>query len=221
MGISEVFGHFHKFLIRDHETWFTGTLWVLSGVWKWHPWAKFVNVQVFVNFLENFPLDSHQTWFISLLELLLYVHVLKIGPREPNFGPPNESKFRFSNIMLKSFLWFHISLALYAHWSYFQRCVQYGPQRPNFWVILDSKLSQNSVLWSLSQKVFTGFTSVLLHMLILPVFSVVCWILASKAQFWDHLGPKNKPKSRPVVILSKRFHWFHTSIASHASLQVH
>ena len=43
MGILEVFGYFlKKFLIQDHETWFTGILWVLSGVCeKWPLWAKF------------------------------------------------------------------------------------------------------------------------------------------------------------------------------------
>ena len=60
-------------------------------------------------------------------------------------------------------LWIHFSLALHAHW----RCVQYGP---NFWAILNPKVNQNSGLWSLSQKVFIGFTSVLLHMLIASTF---------------------------------------------------
>ena len=43
MGILEVLGHFlKKFLIWDHESWFTGILWVLSGVYeKWPMWAKF------------------------------------------------------------------------------------------------------------------------------------------------------------------------------------
>ena len=80
-----------------------------------------------------------------------------------HFGPPNESNFRFSTTLLKRFLWIHFSLALHAHW----RCVQYGP---NFWAILNPKVNQNSGLWSLSQKVFIGFTSVLLHMLIASTF---------------------------------------------------
>ena len=90
-----------------------------------------------------------------------------------HFGPPNESKFRFSNILLKRLVWIHISLALYAHWSYFQRCVKYGPQRPNFWTILGPKVRKFSGVWSLSQKVFTGFTTVLLHMLIPGTFRCV------------------------------------------------
>ena len=32
---------------------------------------KYVNMWVFVYFLENFPLESHETWFISWLELLI------------------------------------------------------------------------------------------------------------------------------------------------------
>ena len=56
-----------------------------------------------------------------------------------HFGHPNELKFRFLTILLTSFLWIHISLALYANWSYFQICIQYGPQRPNFWALLDPK----------------------------------------------------------------------------------
>ena len=54
-----------------------------------------------------------------------------------HFGPPNESKFRFLTILLTSFIGINISLALYAHWRYFQKCVQYGPQRPNFCAILE------------------------------------------------------------------------------------
>ena len=42
MGILEIFGpSLTKFLIWDHETWFTGILWVLSGMCeKWSLWAK-------------------------------------------------------------------------------------------------------------------------------------------------------------------------------------
>ena len=90
-----------------------------------------------------------------------------------HFWPSNESKFRFSNILLKSLVWIHISLPLSAHWSYFQRCVKYGPQRPNFWAILGPKVRKISGVWSLSQKVFTGFTTVLLHMLIPSTFRCV------------------------------------------------
>ena len=53
-------------------------------------------------------------------------------------------KLRFLTILLKSFLWFHISLALYAHRSYFQICEKYGHQRAKFWSILDPKVSKNS-----------------------------------------------------------------------------
>ena len=110
-------------------------------------------------FLKKFPLDK--------LELSAcwryFCRYVKDKPQRPkfvgHFGCPNEPKFRFSTILLKSFLWIHIGIALYAHWSYFRRCVQSGPEKPNFWAI-----------WSPSQIVFSGFTSVLLH----QVLSVVC-----------------------------------------------
>ena len=69
------------------------------------------------------------------------------------FGPLNESKFRFLNILLKSFPWIHTNIALYAHWSYFRRCVQYGPQRSNFWAILGPKISQNFGVSSLFKNI--------------------------------------------------------------------
>ena len=67
---------------------------------------------------------------------------VKERPQRPiffsHFGPPNESKFRFSNILLKILLWIHVRLALYGHWSYCQRCVKYvplkGPISGPFWV---------------------------------------------------------------------------------------
>ena len=98
-----------------------------------------------------------------------------------HFGPSNGSKFRYSTILLKSFFWIHTSLALYARCSYCQRCVQYEPQRPNFWAILDPKVSQNSGLVS-HQYCFTCS---------LQVVSAVCGIWASEAQF---LGPLWAPK---------------------------
>ena len=86
-----------------------------------------------------------------------------------HFWPSNESKFRFLNILFKSFVWIHISLALYAHLSYFQRYVQYGPQllghfRPKskskFWWLVTFSLVKN----------FTVFILVLLHMLTASLF---------------------------------------------------
>ena len=46
----------------------------------------------------------------------------------------------------------------------------------------DPKGNRNSSIWSLSQKVFTGFTSVLLHMLIASILLDGCGIWASEAQ---------------------------------------
>ena len=114
--------------------------------------------------------------------------------------------------------WTHTSLASYVHWSYFQRCVQYGPQRPNCWPFLDPKVSQNPGLWSLSQKVSTGFTTVLLHVLIASIFSGV-WNKGPTGKIMGPFWPPNELKLRWLVIFSKSFHWFlismvHMHIAS-------
>ena len=70
------------------------------------------------------------------------------------------------------------------------------PQRPNFCTIFGPKGSQNSGLWSLSQKVFTGFTSVLLHMLIASTFRARCVECeAQRPKFLGHLGPRNDQNS--------------------------
>ena len=122
-----------------------------------------------------------------------FIGVYKIGPRDKIFGhfwPPNVSRKQIFDCFHKCFLWIHISLALYAYWRYFQRCVQYGPQRPNFWVILDPKLSQNCGLWSLSQKCSIIFTSVLIHMLITSTFGGV-WSMGIRGPI---LGPFWAPK---------------------------
>ena len=51
MGIREIFGHFlKKFIIRDHVTWFTCILWVLSGVCEKWPHGFPINLVVHVNF---------------------------------------------------------------------------------------------------------------------------------------------------------------------------
>ena len=122
-----------------------------------------------------------------------FAGVLEISPRSPNFWTFWVSKWIKSNVfnhLDKSFPWIHINLSLYVHWSYFQRYVQYGHQRPNLGPILDPKASKNSGLWSLFQKVFNGFTSVLLHMLIACTFIGV-WNMS----LWGPiLGPFGAPK---------------------------
>ena len=49
-------------------------------------------------------------------------------------------------------------------------------------------LNQNSGLWLLSQKIFTGFTSVLLHMLI--AITMCGEYGPQRSYFWAPLGPK-------------------------------
>ena len=92
---------------------------------------------------------------------------VQYGPQRPNFGAPNRSKFWSLVIFSKSFHRFHISIVSYAHCK---RCVEYGTQMPNFVAILGPKISQHSGLWSFNQKVFTCFTSVLLHILTASTF---------------------------------------------------
>ena len=58
----------------------------------------------------------------------------------------------------------------------------------HFGGILGPQISQNSGLWSFSQNVFTGFTSVLPHM---QVLLEVWRRRASESQFLGHFGPQN------------------------------
>ena len=51
-----------------------------------------------------------------------------------------------------------------------------GLQGPILGAILGPQISQSSFLWGLSQKVFTGFTSALLHVLIASTFRDVCYM---------------------------------------------
>ena len=62
--------------------------------------------------------------------------------------------------------------------------------KAQFLAILDPKVSKNSGFWPLSQKVFTGFTSVLLHMLIASNFRCVENMGLEGPIFGSTLGPK-------------------------------
>ena len=111
------------------------------------------------------------------------------------------------------------SVALHAHWGYFQRCVKYGTQRPNFGAILVPKVRTISGVWSLSQKVFTGFTTVLLHMLIRSTFRcVVNMHMGLRGPILGPLWAPNKSKFRSLVIFSKIFHWLRISLGVHVNL---
>ena len=100
----------------------------------------------------------------------------------------------------QSFQWFHISIVSHAHFNYFYMSIDYGPQRLNFWTIFGPKISKNSSLWSFSQKVFTAFTSVLLHMLIAT------------------LGPKIGQNTGLWSFSKNNFHWFPISLGFNISL---
>ena len=83
-------------------------------------------------------------WIHLKLDLQAYwgyfCRCVKERPQRPkllgHFVPPNESKFRFSNILLKVFLWIHYNLSSYAHW----RCM----------------LSEMSTIWA-SKAQFVGY----------------------------------------------------------------
>ena len=119
------------------------------------------------------------------------------APEAQISGPPNESKFRFLKNKLKNFFWIHINLALYAHWSYIQRCVQYGPQRPNFLTILGPKVSQILVFGHFLKK-FSLVSHQYCFTCSLQILLDVWGIWASEAQFLGHLGPKISKKN-PVL----------------------
>ena len=162
------------------------------GMWKMVPVA-----QIFRPFLApnrtkigqyiGFRLFSAGfTWnLIYKLIGATLVAVQKIGPRDPNFWASKWVKTQV--FLLKSFLWIHINLALYAHWIYFQRCVHYGPQRPNIWAILGPKVSQNFGLVTFSKK-FLLVSHEYCFTCSLQVLLDVLRIWASWAQFWDHFG---------------------------------
>ena len=86
----------------------------------------------------------------------------------------------------------------------YQRCIQYGPQKANFRAILDPNVSQNSGLWSLSQKVFTDFTSLLLHILIASTFSGV-WNIGLGRLICGPFWALKTSKLRNLDIFLKQF----------------
>ena len=122
-----------------------------------------------------FFLDAHQFCYMWSLELLPEMCTIWTSKAQfwGHFGPQCNSKFWTLVTFSKCFHWFHISIASHTHCKYFQQCVEYGPQMPNFEAILGPKVNQNSGIWSFCRRVFTGFTSVLLHMLIACTFRCV------------------------------------------------
>ena len=90
----------------------------------------------------------------------------------------------------------------------------YGRQRPNFGTIMGPKISKNSGLWSfVFQKVFTGFISALLHMLIASTFRCV-ENMGLRGPILGPLGVPNKTKIlvfghflTNIPLVSRQF-WF-------------
>ena len=126
-------------------------------------------------FCQNFPLDSHQSCFICSFELHSEMYAIW-SPKTQflgYFGHQSKSKFWTLVTFSKGFHWFHINITSTAHCKYFQRCLENGPQRAKFGAILGPQISHISGLWSFSQNVFTGFTSIFLHMVIASTFTCV------------------------------------------------
>ena len=179
-------------------------------------WAsKWVKIQVFEYSVEKFGLDSHQSCFICALEILS--EMCKIWASKAqflgHFGPQSKKTFWCLVTFSKSFHWFHNSIASHAHSKYYKMCGEYGPQRTNFWATLGPQTSQNSDLWSFSQKFPTGFASVLQCMSIWATFRGVLNIgprAPISGSFWA-------PKYIIIqVILSIIFQWFHIILVLHA-----
>ena len=78
-------------------------------------------------------------------------------------------------------------------------------------------MSQNSGFWLFCWKVSSGFTSVLLYMLIGATFRDV-YNMGPKGPIFGpfQVGPQSEAKFWALVTLWKSFHWFHIIIASHA-----
>ena len=61
-----------------------------------------------------------------------------------HFGSQSKKNFWCLVTFSKRLHWFHKSIASHAHSKYFQMCGEYGPQWPNFWVILGPQIDHNS-----------------------------------------------------------------------------
>ena len=82
---------------------------------------------------------------------------------------------------------------------------------------LMTRSGQISSVWSLSQKVFTGFTTLLLHVFIASAFRCV-ENMGLRGPIFGPLWAQNKQKFRSLIIFSKIFHWFRISLGIHVNL---
>ena len=145
------------------------------------------------------------------------------------FGPKRKSKFwpsvtfaGFTSILLPMLI---VLLSLRGMWNMglkrpkfllVSEICKYVPQMPIFGPFWTPKVSQNSGIWSLYQKVFNGFTSELLHMLIASTFKCV-ENMGLRGPILGDFGSQNKSIFRSLVISSKIFHWFRISVRLHVS----
>ena len=137
---------------------------------------KEVKILIFGHFLNTFSLVSHQYCFASSLQVLLEVCGMW-GSEAQIFGPFWASKwikiqFCFHYFVKKFPLDSNQSCFTCSLELLYEMCIIWA-SKAHFLAILGPKVSKNSGLWSLSQKVFYGFMSVLPHMLIASTFRCV------------------------------------------------
>ena len=122
--------------------------------------------------MNYYPLFRVRSWNNGVRCISFYILMCTICLKDLIFGP-----FWTTS---KSKLWTLITFSKFSLVSY-RYCFTYSlrvlsvvcgiwASDAQFWGHFGPKTSQNSGLWSFSQKVFTGFTSVLLHMLIASTF---------------------------------------------------
>ena len=156
-----------------HRGPFCGRFWALKGV----------KILVFGHFLKKFSLVSNQycfTWSLQVLwevcgmwasEAQIFWAILGLEMNQ-NLG----LLFCYFFSLWLSLMFSKVSSGFTSILLYmsirttFRDVYNMGFKGTVFVAILDPKVSKNAGLWSLSQKVFTGFTSALLHVLIASTF---------------------------------------------------
>ena len=116
------------------------------------------------SFCLIFSLVSRQYCFTCSLQVLLEVWRIWASEAQllgPKIGETSHhwSFYQRFSIGFTSFL---VYMSIWAT----LRCVEYQPQRPNFWVILDPEIYHNSGLQPFSQIISAAFALFLFYMLI-------------------------------------------------------
>ena len=152
------------------------------------------NFGVWSLFKKNFTgftsvLLLNNTCSLQVLLDMCGIWALSRGPNSAFRLFCQKVSFEFTSVML----YMHIGTSELLS----EMCIIWAQsQSPNLWAILGPK-AKSCGLWSLSQKLFNGFTSVLLHMLIASTFICVENMGLRSPIF----GPKNKSKLQSLAIL--------------------